>query len=214
MTKMGVITAFKDAGDVVVTEGEAAGSYLAYKDAKDGKSRPALDRFRRTFIWVKGGYVLILDDIRAPEATEITYLVQGAKLEPVEEGSNHYRLSKGKAQCDFQLVADAPFTTKMGVSTANDHNKPLGWQQLQASAEAAAVRFVSAYDPWHHKDLKVTLTPDGGEKATVKVESAGFADTWQWESAKGKFDPSALHGSRKGGFDVTVDAKCVPPAAP
>ena len=158
--------------------------------------------------------MLILDDIRAPQATEITYLVQGAKLESVEEGSGLYRLSKGKAQCEFRLLADAPFTTKMGVSTANDHNKPLGWQQLQASAETAAIRFVSVYDPWHHKDLKVTLTPDGRDKATVKVESAGFADTWEWLAVQGRFEPARLHGSRKGGFDVTVDAKSIPPAAP
>ena len=140
--------------------------------------------------------------------------MQGAKLEAVDEAKGRYCLSKGKAQCEFQLVADAPFQAKMGVSTANDHNKLLGWQQLQASAETAAIRFASVYDPWHHKDLKVTLTPDGRDKATVKVESAGFTDTWQWQGSQGRFEPSALHGSRKGGFEVTVDAKSVPPAAP
>jgi len=31
---------------VDVTEGEAAGSYIAYDDAKTKRSRPALDRFR------------------------------------------------------------------------------------------------------------------------------------------------------------------------
>jgi hypothetical protein len=213
MTKMGVITAWKDAGDVMVVEGEAAGSYLAYTDAKTKKSRPALDRFRRTFIWVKGGYVLVLDDVRAPQPTEITWLMQGAKLDTVDEASGRYRLSKGQAQCEFQLVADAPFKAKMGVSTANDHSKLLGWQQLQVGAETAAIRFVSAYDPWHHKDLKVKFTPDGADKATVTVESAGFTDTWQWQAAKGQFEASTVHGSRKGGFDVTVDAKSVPPAA-
>jgi hypothetical protein len=214
MTKMGVITAFKVANDVMVVEGEAAGSYLAYTDAATKKTRPTLDRFRRTFIWVKGGYILVLDDIRSPKPTEITWLMQGAKLEPVEETSGRYRLSKGTAQCEFQLVADAAFKTQMGVSTANDHNKLMGWQQLQASAETAAIRFASIYDPWHHKDLKVKLTPDGADKATVTVESAGFTDTWQWQAGKGKFDASTLHGSRKGGFDVTVNAKDAPPTAP
>ena len=54
MSQMAKITAWKDAGEVMVVEGEAAGSYLAYRDRATGKSRPALDRFRRTFIWVKG----------------------------------------------------------------------------------------------------------------------------------------------------------------
>ena len=37
---MGKITAYKDAGDVVVAEGEAAGSYLAYDDAADAAEPP------------------------------------------------------------------------------------------------------------------------------------------------------------------------------
>ena len=214
MTRMGRITAWKDTGDVVVVEGEAAGSYLAYTDAKTKRSRPALDRFRRTFIWVKGSYVLVLDDIRAPQPVEVTWLMQGGKLETIDEAQGRYRLSKNKAQCEFQLVADAPLKTKMGVSTANDHSKLMGWQQLQADVETSAVRFASVYDPWQRKDLRVTLTPDGRDKATVTVQSAGFTDTWQWQAAGGKFEAAALQGSRPDGFDVTVDAKSVAPMAP
>ena len=121
MSDMARITAFKDAGDVVVVEGEAAGAYLAYNDAKSGKSRPAIDRFRRTFIWVKGSYILVFDDVRSPKPVEITWLMQGAKLEPVKEDEGRYRLAKGQAQCEFQLVADLPLKSKIGVSTANDH---------------------------------------------------------------------------------------------
>ena len=209
MTEMGKITAFKDAGDVVVVEGEAAGSYLAYKDAKG--SRPALDRFRRTFIWVKGDYILVFDDVRSPEPVEVTYLMQGAKLEPLDEAQGRYRLAKNKAECEFQLVADVPLKAKIGVSTANDHSKLLNWQQLQATAKGSAVRFASVFDPWHKKELKLTLTPNGPEKATLTVTGAGIADTWQWEAAKGKFEAATWRGTRKGGFDVKVDAKNVAP---
>lgn len=202
----------KDAGNVVVVEGEAAGSYLAYTDKKTQKSRPALERFRRTFIWVKGGYVLVLDDIRAPQPVEVTWLMQASKLETLDAAQGRYRLSKGKADCDFQLLADAAFKPVMGTSTANDHSKLLGWQQLQASAQGAAIRFASIYDPWHHKDLKVAFQAEGPDKATVTVESAGFTDTWQWQSGAARFTAGTLHGVRKGGFDVTMDAKDVPPA--
>lgn len=214
MTSMGKVTAYKDAGDVVVTEGEASGSYLAYTDSKTKKSRPALDRFRRTFVWVKGGYILVLDDIRSPQPVEITWLMQGQKLEPVDAAANTYRLSKGQAQCGFQLLADGPFQTKMGVSTANDHSKLLGWQQLQASAQAQAVRFVSIFDPWHRGDLKLAFTPSGPDKGTVTVSGKGINDTWDWQAATGKFDASTLHGSRKGGFDVKVDAQTAAPPKP
>ena len=211
MTETGKITAWKDAGSVVVTEGEAAGSYLAYTDNKTKKSRPGLDRFRRTFIWVKGGYILVLDDIRSPQPVEVTWLMQGAKLTPVDETKGIYSLSKNKAQCEFQLLSDTPFQTKMGVSPANDHSKLLNWQQLQVTANAPAMRFVSIYNPWHQKDLKLTFTPAGADKATIAVTGAGINDTWSWEAAKGKFEAASLSGVRKGGFSVDVNAKTATP---
>jgi hypothetical protein len=213
MTDMARITSYKDAGDVVVAEGEAAGSYLAYDDAAAKKSRPAIERFRRTFIWVQGSYILAFDDIRSPKPVEITWLMQGAKLEPVSEAEGRYRLAKGRAECEFQLVADLPLKSKIGVSTANDHNKLLNWQQLQASAEGTAARFACVVDPWH-KDVKVTLTPDGPDKATITVSGPDIADTWQWQAAKGKFEPATWHGLRPGGFDLTVDAQTAVPPAP
>jgi hypothetical protein len=213
MTEQGKITAYKDAGDVVVTEGEAAGSYIAYDDAKTKRSRPALDRFRRTLIWVKGSYILTFDDVRSPKPVEITWLMQGAKLEPVNEAEGRYKLAKGQAQCEFQLAADVPLKSKIGVSTANDHSKLMNWQQLQASAEGTAARYACLVDPWH-KDVKVTLTPDGPDKATITVSGPGIADTWHWEAAKGKFEAATWHGSRQGGFDITVDAQTAVPPTP
>ncbi len=81
MREMAVVTAFKDAGDVVVCEGEAAGSYLAIKQTAKNPARPALDRYRRTFMWVKGSYLLVLDDIKAPEAVDITWLMQAPQID-------------------------------------------------------------------------------------------------------------------------------------
>ena len=213
MTEQGKITAYKDAGDVVVVEGEAAGSYLAYDDAQTQKSRPAIDRFRRTFIWVKGSYILVFDDVRSPQPVEMTWLMQGAKLEPMDAAAGRYRLAKGQGQCEFQLASDVPLKSKIGVSTANDHSKLMNWQQLQASAEGTAARFACVVDPWH-KDVKVTLTPDGPDQATIMVSGPGIADTWKWQAAKGKFEAATWHGSREGGFDLTVDAQTAVPPAP
>jgi hypothetical protein len=214
MTSMGKITAWKDAGNVVVTEGEASGSYLAYTDKKTKTSRPALDRFRRTFIWVKSGYILVLDDVRSPQPVDITWLMQGQKLTAVDDATGTYDLTKNKADCGFQLLSEVPLTKKMGVSTANDHSKLLGWQQLQATANGQAARFVSLFDPWHHKDLKLTFTPSGPEKATVTVTGTGISDSWDWQAATGKFDASTIHGTRKGGFDVLVNAQSAAPPDP
>jgi len=212
MTQMARVTAWKRDGDVVIVEGEAAGAYIAYTDRRTKKTRPALDRFRRTFIWVKGGYVLVLDDIRAPEPVDVTWLVQGAKLEAVDAAQGRYRLSKGKARCDFQLVADAPFKAEIGTSTADHRGKPLGWRQLRAAVKTAAVRFASVYDPWGHGDLSLTLEAAGRDKATVTVRSGKFTDTWEWTAATARFEASTLRGTRPfgsaqgrpGGFDVAI----------
>jgi len=211
MTGTGKMTAWKDAGAVVVAEGEASGSYLACTDKKTKKGRPALERFRRTFIWVKGGYILVLDDIRSPESVEVTWLMEGQKLTPVDEAKGMYLLSKNAAQCEFQLLSDAPFQAKIGVSTANDHSKLLNWQQLQASANLKAIRFVSIYNPWHHKDLKLVFSPEGAGQATITVTGDGITDTWNWQAATEKFAAATLHGSRKAGFDVVVNPQTAPP---
>ncbi len=136
-------------------------------------------------------------------------------MEPVAGEQKKYRLSQNKAHCDFQLLADTGLRTAIGVSTAAATSwtrKMLNWQQLQASAEAKAVRFVSVCDPWHHEDLKLTFGPNGPDKATITVTGSGIADTWQWESAKGQFEAATIHGMRQRGFDVLVDAQtAVPP---
>ena len=211
MTSMGKITAYKDSGNVVVIEGEASGSYLELTDRKTKAKRPALDRFRRTFIWVKGGYVLVLDDVRAPQPVNITWLMQGKQLTAVDEATGTYQLTKNKAECGFQLLSDLPLTKKIEVSTANDHEKILGWQQLQATANGPAARFVSVFDPWHHKDLKLSFQPSGPDRATVTVSGAAVNDVWEWQTATGKFDASSVHGVRKGGFDVLVNGQTAAP---
>jgi len=211
MTKMAVVTAYKDAGDVVVVEGEAAGSYLKYTDRKTGRSRPGLSRYRRTFVWVKGSYILVLDDIRAPSEVEVTWLMQGPTLEEVDKTAGKYRLKKDKALCAFQILADQPLASKIAVSTADNRGKPLGWQQLQATAKTKSLRVLSAYNPWGLAKLDVAFKPAGQDSATITVTGPKFKDTWGWQAATGKFSPSTLEGERKGGFAVMVDEEAAPP---
>ena len=157
------------------------------------------------------------DDIRSPsQPVDITWLIQGAKLEPVNEADGRYLLAKGQAKAEFQLVSDVTFKPVIGVSTANNHGPKglLNWKQLQATAaQVPAVRFACVLDPWQ-KGVKVTLTPDGADKATLKVTGTGIDDTWTWSAAKAKFEAATWHGARKGagGFDITVDASSIPPA--
>lgn len=208
MTKMAVITTWKDAGNIVVVEGEAAGSYPAY--AKANPPRPALDRYRRMVIWMKDEYILILDDIKAPQDVEITWLIQGAKLDPTE-GPGGFRLSKGTASCDFQLVSTPLFTSTIGVTTADDHGKPLGWKQLHAVVKSSTAQFASIYDPWKHGDLTIRQFVTTNS-IKVEVTGAGFHDTWNCVPANGRFAPATLRGERDGkGVLIEVGANDLPP---
>src|SRR5690606_39187757 len=112
----------------LLIEGEAAGSYPAARG-----QRPQIERFRRLFLWKEGAYVLVLDDIRSPEPVQITWLMQGPKLEAAGEG--RFFLIADQARCAFQLVSDGSFRTEIGASTADNRKQPLGWQQLQATTD-------------------------------------------------------------------------------
>lgn len=207
MRQMAVVTAFKDAGDVVVCEGEASGSYLAIKQAD--KSRPALDRYRRTFVWVKGNYILVLDDIKAPEAVDITWLMQAPQLTKQGDKDLNFELKHSTATCGMKInqIGNVELNPLIGESTADDHQKgKLGWQQLQMKCHTNSLKLATLMTPWGG-DYKVNTkaAADGTVQITVTGNNAN--DSWQWTPAKGKFEPSSLKGSRKGGFNIKAGEK-------
>jgi len=213
MTKMAVVTAFLDEGDVVIVEAEAAGAYPAGNSRRRGRAadpRPALQRYRRTLVWVKGSYLLVLDDIRAPEPVELTWMMQGRQLDQVAPGEGRYRLRRGDVTCGFQVAADRPFNPAIGTSTADERGKPLGWKQLRLTTRTNAWRVAGVFDPWSLGRLTVNLAPHSGDAATVKVVGPDFMDTWRWRAATGQFTPSTITGARRGGFTVKLDRTSAP----
>ncbi|MBT3379274.1 MAG: hypothetical protein HN742_03625 [Lentisphaerae bacterium] len=204
MAEMAVVTSYARKGKNVALEGEAAGSYLA--DPRGGPKRPALDRFRRVFIWLEGGYILVLDDIRAPTPVEVSWLMQGPQLEVADEGEQRFTLRKDDASCAFQVVASETLKSAIAISSADHRGNALGWQQLRLSADAAAIRFVSVYDPWKRGKLTVALSPDGPNKATVTVTGPGVEHTWEWQAAQEGFEPSTVVGRDATGAELlTMD---------
>lgn len=196
MTKSAFITAWQEAGDVVVAQGEAGGAYAG------------LQSYRRTFIWVKGAYILVLDDIRADESVEITWLVQGPDLVEATGGSipGCYRLQAGndRARCDFQVVSAPPCSYRIGTSTADNRNKPLGFKKLQVKATGVRVRFASVFDPWHRGNLCVALQsfPDGRMQA--KVTGPDLADAWTATPATVPRRISPVTGVLANGTEIRV----------
>ncbi|MBD3178041.1 MAG: DUF4962 domain-containing protein [Armatimonadia bacterium] len=197
MAAMGIVTAYVEQGDHVGIEGEAAGSYLA--NPAQGPERPALDRYRRAFLWVEDQYILVLDDIRAPEPVEITWLMQGPELEETADG---YVLREGDAHCPFRVDSTQLTEAAIVDSPADNRGEPLGWRQLRLSATASDLRVASVYDPWLRGDVSVALRAHGPDTATVVVMGDGFEHTWQWKSASGRESPSTIVGHDSGGGEV------------
>jgi hypothetical protein len=191
MTKLAHLLGWKDAGDVVVAEGEAAG---AYND---------LQRFRRTVVWSKGRYVLVLDDIAAGKPVDITWLLQSPAVGIADAAQRRYVLKDGAVSCEAQLAADAPFEAQVGKSTADVEGKSLDLQQLQVKARTARWRVAALFDPWHKGQLTVALKPVNESTAAVTVAGPGFEDSWTWQAAPDNQTPSALEGKLQGDRSVT-----------
>ena len=206
MTTMAYLTAWKQTAGITVIEGEAAGSYLALKDARRGASRPALERFRRTFIWVEGKYVLVLDDMRAPSEVSYDWLMQGPDLVIDDEKNLRFRLVNGTVTCPFQIASTTPLQIKLRKSPADDRGNALGWRQLVASATTPSLRVASVYSPWGGT-TSVTLEALSENTAKVVVSNNGAAaDTWLWTSAKTDTSPSLLKRNSASGaklFELT-----------
>jgi hypothetical protein len=194
MLTLASIVTWKDTGDVVVTEGEAGGAY------------PDLDAFRRAFIWVKGGYVLVLDDIRVRggKEAEVTWLVQGPDLVPVDGVANAWRLVKGDASCPLGVAADRPFQAAIVDSTAAHRDTSLGYKQLQLRCTAPRWRVACVYDLWNRGNVALKATAFADDAVTLTVAGPGFEDAWTWRPATDAATPSVLEGKRAGGFAVTV----------
>jgi len=191
MSMGAVITARDEQGASLGIEGEASGNYIA--NPKQGQ-RPALDRYRRSFLWVDGRYLLVLDDIRSPQPVDIDWLLQSGTVTAGQGG--RFVLQKGEATCPLMIAVTEQVTPSVVDSPADNKNKPLGWKQLRLRANTQAIRFASVYDLWGKGNLTITLQADGPDHAVVKVTGGGgINDTWDWTAGTGKFGPSTIVGN-------------------
>lgn len=173
MTQMAYITWEEDNIDTVVTEGEAAVSY-----------RGALDRYRRSFIWRDGEYVLVLDDIRASANRRIDWLIQSGSVNTRNQSNLEFTLVKGAASCEFDVDATQPLSVAKQTSPADHRNTLLGWEQLRLTNTATQnLQVASAYDLWDKGSLTVALSDVTATGATITVTGGGVNDVWEWTFA-------------------------------
>jgi len=208
MTKMAYVTSYKSTDKVTAIEGESSGSYLDYKDRKTGKGRPAIDRYRRSFLWVEGEYILVLDDIRAPEEVTIDWLIQSEELKAKDAAKGVYTLSSEGESMDMQILCETKMEGTLRDSPAEARGKPMGFRQLVAKTTTGKTRYTSVYDAWD-KGASVEFEAKGADEATVTVTGKGFKDVWTWKAAPDNETASTLTVNRvegdKKGFPFTID---------
>ncbi len=208
MTQIANVTALKQTPNIDVIAGEAG---HAYNHLQEGgtrhNGRPELNRYRRCLTFVRGDYVLVLDDIRAPEVVDIDWLMQGQDLEVVNEAEGRYKLISEKGpRCSFQLQtsADAGLSLSIVDSPADTKKKVLGWKQLRGRATTDHLYTASIYD-LYGKSLSVRLDAKNPEAVIVAVRGIGINDSWLWEPAKAAGDTYTLSGKRGEKNLITVN---------
>ncbi|HSI83891.1 MAG TPA: hypothetical protein VK970_08905 [Candidatus Methylacidiphilales bacterium] len=186
MRALSYLTGWKPgANGRVIIEGETGASYTG------------LTRFRRSAVWMPGEYLLLLDDVRAGEQQNITWLAaaERAKFVNPEEGLC-YSYTKSGARMDFQILANKPLDGAIDYCFMDGRFGSALIHQFQFTAKADTVKYACLIDPWQKKP-RLTFT-EAGDVMTLTVKSESFTDTWTWTPAKDDKTPSMLECKRAG----------------
>jgi hypothetical protein len=169
----------------IIIEGEAGNAYKA----------KALQRFRRTAVWMPGEYILILDDIRGAGAHDITWKINSEKAQFENPATGRcYVYTKTGQRLDLQILASQDFKGSIDFFNIAGRWGNALLQQLQFFLHTETVKFACLLDPWKRKPELVLK--DTGDTATVTVRFGSSEDTWTWQGAKDLNTPSSLTGKR------------------
>ena len=193
MATTAFVTRYEAGDDLVIIEGEAAGSYLSARDRKTGATRPDLDRFRRTFVWVEGKYLLVIDDIKAPSRVDVAWLMQAPKMDVNDADGHRHTMSNEGVAIGVQVVTSEKMAGEVVESTADHRGNKLGWRQLQLKANTDSVRVYSVYDAFGKGPLTLKVDEaDDDKSATITVTGKDVSETWQWTSATDDKSPAKV----------------------
>ncbi len=178
MRDMAYITNWKDSGSIAIAEGEAANSYPG----------SGLTRYRRGFLWNEGKYILIFDDIRAQSDVNITWMIQGERVNVADEEAGEF-ITGTRVQNHFQLKSNTDYTYSIVEAPADHRNSSLGFQQLRAVFPwIQELQIASLHRAWD-LSLEMTLEPHDADSATITITGDDFEDVWTWTAGQGSRDP-------------------------
>ena len=174
---------------VIVSEGEAAGSYPAISG-----TRPAISRYRRLFMWAANKYILVLDDLRSATSVTFTSLVQAPGLTTVNASQGLFTLTGTTTKtCPFQVTGSQALNFVVATSTADNMSVSLNYKQLQTSATGTSLQLAAAYDPWQNGNLRVALQNPTTTTEDIAVTGNGVADTYRWTFATSATTASSIN---------------------
>ena len=202
MTKLANVITWKEAGKVIVMEGEAGGLY------------DALERFRRLIVWVEGDYILLMDDIIAEREVEMTWLLHSPDIQTLDESKRLYAMKQDTATCPFRFLSDDEAFEPVELSilvlddaTDNKGKPKQRGKQIQVSATRSDWAPVVLFAPWQRKGLEAKVQFEDGPPFKVTVTADGLRDTWLWEPSDDEASPAQLRGEREDGFKIEVNEK-------
>jgi len=193
MSGLARICTWKQDDGVTVVEGEAGGAYAA------------LDRYRRSMLWVEGRYLLVLDHIAGPRRMRIDWLLQSAEVQALPGVVDGYRLSVDERGVAMRLRSVPEGTVSIGESSAEHRGESLGYRQLRLRIDARSCRVVSCYDAWQRGGLSFDVHEGEGGLVRIDVRHGERSDRWLWRVAADAEAPSELVLQRDGAAILRVD---------
>lgn len=174
MLDMAFITNWKNEGDIALVEGEAVGSYPG----------TGLTRFRRSFLWNSGKYILIFDDIRANSLnTDITWLIQSNSLGVINEAEGRFVNRFRGFENPFQIKSNLPYTYQTVYADTDDRGGQLWFRQLQVEFDNINNLQVASLHQLWDTSMSMTLNTQDSDHATITISGDGFEDVWTWTAA-------------------------------
>lgn len=188
MRTLSYLTGWKvDSDNRIIVEGEAGPAY------------PALNRFRRSCIWMPGEYILLLDDVRTadgqPHNISWQAVTQKAQFEDPKTGRCYIETEKGK-RMDMQILANKEIDGAIDYQMLICRWGTEFMNKFQFFQKTGAIKFACVMDPWKKK-VAITFAETDGV-VTVTVKGDDIDDTWKWTAAKDLTTPSQIQGLRNG----------------
>jgi len=195
MTTLSYLTGWKESDGRIIIEGEAGPAY------------PGLTQYRRSAVWMPGDYVLLLDQVVAPQPSNIAYQLfsENANFTAPNEGKGFIASDKGN-RIDYQIFADQHFAGAIDNYMFYGRWGHKLMDRTQFDVDAEKVKFVTLLDPWG-KQATAKFTENENGSATVTVTGNGINDTWTWTPATDTKTPSKIDGQRDGKALISLTAK-------